>query len=153
MVIFLNMQIRLFKQIDQTEVKKFVLGVLDESGFPYKLELDYDLDDPDEFYKKQGGIFYVLEENHKIIGTIAVKNKGDGIAEIKRLYIEKKYRDKHYGSMLFDYALNFCREHGFKKIILDTWIRFNRAKSLYISRGFKTMKTDGEQIFMEKILK
>lgn len=56
------------------------------------------------------------------------------------------------GSKLFDRALEFCKENGFKKVILDTWIRFERAKSLHLSRGFKITKTVGEQIFMEKNL-
>lgn len=146
------MQIREFNIKDQPAVKEFVLGVLGEFKFPYNRELDYDLENPDRYYKNHGGIFYILEENNKIGGTVAVKNKNDGIAEIKRLYIDKDYRGKGYGSKLFDKALKFCKDNNFIKIILDTWTRFETAKLLYLSRGFKITSTRGEQIFMEKEL-
>lgn len=146
------MQIREFNIKDQPAVKEFVLSVLSEFNFQYNGELDYDLEDPDKYYKNQGGIFYVLEMDNKIVGTIAVKNKNDGIAEIKRLYIDKDHRGKGYGPKLFDKALKFCKDNNFTKIILDTWTRFETAKLLYLSRGFKITSTRGEQIFMEKKL-
>lgn len=142
--------IREFKKEDQLEVKKFVLDILAEFKFPYNRELDYDLENPDKYYKDQGGIFYILEVDNKIVGTIAVKNKGDSIAEIKRLYIDRNHRGKGYGSKLFDKALKFCKDNNFTKVILDTWTRFETAKLLYLSRGFKITRTHGEQIFMEK---
>lgn len=146
------MKIRRYRKSDQKEVKEFVLTVLSEFGFSHNPELDYDLEDPDKYYKNIGGVFYVFEDKGKIIGTIAVKNKGENIAEIKRLYIDSKFRGKGYGSKLFDTALEFCKGNNYKKVVFDTWSRFEKAKLLYLSRGFTITRTSGEQIFMEKQL-
>ena len=90
------------------------------------------------------------KDNEKIVGTIAIKNKGNNIAELKRLYIDSNYRGKGYGSQLVDKTLQYCKERKFTKVILYTWVRFEKAKILYKSKGFKTTHTQGEQIFMEK---
>lgn len=99
----------------------------------------------------------MIKDKGKIIGTIAIKNKGNGIAGLKRFYVDKNYRGKGYGSKLADKAINFCRKKKFKKIILDTWSNLDRAMKLYERRGFKiTGENRGSDtrcnIFMEKVL-
>lgn len=105
---------------DQLDVKKFVLGVLKEFDFDYNPKLDYDLEDPQKYYPDTGGVFYVIKNGGKIIGTIGIKNKSKGVAELKRFYIDKNHRGKGYGSQLVNKAIDFCRQKKFKKIILDT---------------------------------
>lgn len=61
------MKIRLFNPDIQPEIKKFVLGILNEFGFPHNPKLDYDLENLDKYYKDQGGIFYILEDKQRII--------------------------------------------------------------------------------------
>ncbi len=151
------MDITNYKSMDQPQVKKFVLGVLAEFGFPRKPEWDYDLEDPQKYYSGTGGVFYIIKNKESIIGTIAIKNKGEGVAELKRFYIDKNYRGKGYGSQLVDKALEFCRKNKFKKIILDTWNYFDIAMKLYEKRGFRVIgeeKVDDKRctIFMEKII-
>ncbi|OGG26334.1 hypothetical protein A2960_05555 [Candidatus Gottesmanbacteria bacterium RIFCSPLOWO2_01_FULL_39_12b] len=147
------MILREFGKSDQPKVKEFILGVLREFGFDHNLDLDFNLENPDKYYKNVGGIFYLLENNGEIIGTIAVKNIGNKKAEIKRLYINKDYRGQGLGLKLFDRALQFSKDSGFQSAKLDTWVRFKTAFSLYKKRGFKITKTVGEQIYMERKLR
>jgi len=145
------MKIREVTTEDQQKVKRFVLSVLvDEFGFPRKPEWDYDLEDPIKYYQEQGGNFYILENNKKLIGTIAIKNKGNKIAELKRMYVDKKFRGKGLGRKLFDKAIKFSVQNKFEKVILDTWNKFDTAKKIYKKNGFKVIGREGEQIFMEK---
>lgn len=146
------MELNKFSHQKQKKVKKFVLSIPSEFGFQHNIDLDYDLEDPDKHYNQNGGVFYVLENEGKVVGTIAVKNKGDSRAEIKRLYIHKDYRGKHLGSLLVDKALSFCKDSDFQIIELDTWKRFKTAQKLYQNYGFQVTKIVGEQIFMEKPL-
>ena len=143
-----NIEIIKYDSKYQKEVKQFVLATLKEFGFDYKPEWDYDLNDPNKYYNA----FFILLDDNIVRGTIAIKRHNDQTAEIKRLYIDPNTRDKRYGSRLFDKALDFVKKKKFKKIILDTWIRFETAVILYKKRGFKEIKTEGEQIFMEKAL-
>lgn len=132
----------------QSQVKEFVLRVLKEFGFDYKMEWDYDLEDPAKYYK----IFFILTDEKNIYGTIAIKEHNNQTVEIKRLYIDSLLRGKKYGSLLFDRALDFCINNKYKKIILDTWVRFSTAIKLYEKRGFKIIDQKGEQIYMQKNL-
>lgn len=146
------MIIREFKKEDQKEVKEFVLKILKEYRFCHRPEWDYDLEDPKLHYKENGGIFYVCESNNQIVGTIAIKNHGKGIAELKRLYLEETFRGKGIGEKLVDIAIVFCKKEKFTKIKLDTWIGMKAAQKLYQKKGFKIINEKGEQIFMEKKL-
>ncbi len=97
------MQNRLTQYVpsDQKTVKQLVLTELKEFGFSYNPEYDFDLDDP-SIYEKNGGMFYVLKIDEKVIGTVAIINKGNHIAELKRWYVDKNYQGKGYGAQLLN---------------------------------------------------
>jgi len=136
----------------QKDVKDFVIAAHDEFTFPYDRKLDYDLDNPDKYYNNRGGMFYLLLDNEKVIGTAAVKKLDDKTAELKRLYVNKNYRGKGLGLQLFTEALDFCRENKIAKVVLDTNIKQKAAQKLYEKNGFKIDRVDKNTIFMSKIL-
>ena len=134
---------------DQSEAKKFVLDILlKEFGFPPHPVWDADLDDPDSRYKKNGGIFYIMKDGEKIIGTVALFPHSKKEIELKRMYLNPQYRGKGLGKMLIEKALAFAKDKHYKKVVLDTWERLESAQSLYRKYGFKEYKREGEQIFM-----
>ena len=136
----------------QKDVKDFVIAAHDEFNFPYDRKLDYDLDNPDKYYNNRGGMFYLLLDNEKVIGTAAVKKLDDKTAALKRLYVNKNYRGKGLGLQLFTEALDFCRENKIAKVVLDTNIKQKAAQKLYEKNGFKIDRVDKNTIFMSKIL-
>ncbi len=95
-------------------------------------------------------MFYVLKKDSKVIGTVAVINKGN-IGELKRLYVAPKYQGQGFGSMLFDKALEFCRKN-FAKLEFETNKKFVKAHSLYLKKGCKIVKEDERSYYMEMIL-
>lgn len=144
------MQIREYQKTDQRLVKEFVLKILGEFGFAPHAEWDKDLEDPFTAYMQNGGMFYVIEDEEKIVGTIAIKKQENGIAEIKRLYLDSRLRGQHIGEKLLEMAISFCHAHNYKTIVLDTWKRLTAAHSLYVKKGFRETRRENEQIFMEK---
>ncbi len=144
--------IRQYNPSDQPSVKSVILNGLKEFGFEYTPEYDFDLEDPEKYYLKKGGMFYILEIDGKVVGTVAVVNRGD-TAELKRLYVNKDYQGKGLGSQLFDTALQFCRDNGFKKVEFETNKKFEKAHLLYRKRGFKTVREDENSYYMERELK
>lgn len=141
-----------FKPYHQKAVKDFVVEAWKEFGFTYMPEYDSDLDDPEGFYQKQGGMFYLLNENNKIIGTIGIINKGEGIAELKRFYVDTNHRQKGCGTQLFNEALEFCKKNRFKKIEFETGKAFTKGHAFYQKRDFKIVREDEESYYMEKNL-
>ncbi len=135
---------------NQTEVKELVLKGLREFGFSYDPKLDSDLEDP-SIYIKNGGAFFVLKEGEEIIGTVGVINKGE-VAELKRMYMDSDFQNKGYGSKLFDKALEFCREKGFKKLEFETNKKFTKAHEFYKKRGCRVIWEEESSYYMDLIL-
>src|SRR3989344_8691096 len=142
-----NLQIEEYSVQYQQQVKDLVISIHEEFGFPYDFKLDYDLENPGEFYNNAGGIFYVLISSELIVGTVAIKKINNEIGELKRMYLLKEYRGQGWGSKLLDRVINFCKEKRFKQIILDTNIKQIEAQKLYQKKGFKIMKTGENTIF------
>lgn len=148
----MNICIEEYQSKDQKEAKEFIVDIWKEFGFIYIKKYDYDLDDPEVFYVKPGGAFYLLKDEEKIIGTIGVINKGVKIAEFKRFYVDKDYRGKGYGTKLFNYALDFCKNSRFEKVEFETDKELKKGHEFYKKKGFKIVKEDSISFYMEKFL-
>lgn len=137
---------------DKDGAKGVVLAGFHDFGFTYQRKYDFDLDDPKKYYIDQGGMFYVLKDSGKVIGTIALIDKGNHIAELKRMYLIKEYQGKGLGSKLLDRAIRFCKENRFVKLEFETNKKFTNAHAFYQRRGFRIVKEDENSYYMEKYL-
>jgi ribosomal protein S18 acetylase RimI-like enzyme len=145
--------IQIYSPQDQAAIKQFIIHILQEFDFHYDPANDYDLDDLAGYYARDKAVLYVLKEQEQIIGTVAVRNKEHGVAEIKRLFLHKSYRGQGWGSRLLDLALDFCLGAGYTKVILDTERRLQRSQELYLSRNFVITAIIGDTIYMSKDLR
>ena len=84
------------------------------------------------------------------IGCIAYRNKGDGVGEVKRLFIKNEYRGKGISKELLKTAEHYAKEQGCTKLFLDTRITLEPAVSIYLSWGFNIVFQQGLYIQMEK---
>lgn len=141
-----------YASVDQKAAKQVVLNGFKDFGFEYHEEYDSDLNDPKKFYIDTGGMFFVLKVGDKLIGTVAIIKKTSKIAELKRLYVEKAYQGKGFGSKLLDTATAYCKKNGFTKLEFETNKKFIKAHELYKKRGFVTVKEDDRSYYMEKDL-
>ena len=139
-----------FKRKYQKSVKDFILNIWKEFGFTYILEEDSDLDDIQKHYIDNGGAFYILRNDDKVMGTIGLVAKTDNTIELTRLYIDKSQRSKGFGSKLVDRAIEFSRKSGFIKIKLNSNKIFKKAHNLYKRKGFFITKEDKEDFYMER---
>lgn len=135
------------------QIKKFVLSVLDEFGFTYDQNLDQDLEKPQEIYNEHldGTMLLALEEE-KVIGTIALHKIKDSIVELKRFYVEKKYRGQGVGRLLFSKAIHFAKKKKYKTIITDTTPNMERAVAFYKASGFRMVSYSEDRIDLELLL-
>ncbi len=71
-------------------------------------------------------------------GCVATIRLDESTAIIQRLYVKPAYRQRGIARALVVAALDFCRERGYQRVVLDTEKeRLSAAYSLYASLGFK----------------
>ena len=84
------------------------------------------------------------------IGCIAYRKKGEGVGEVKRLYIVNEHRGKGISKKLLKTVECYAKEDGCNTLFLDTRITLEPAVSIYRSFGFDIVFQQGLYIQMEK---
>jgi GNAT superfamily N-acetyltransferase len=101
--------------------------------------------------------FWCLFDDDDIIGTVAVKRLSDTDCELKGLYVYEKYHGMGLGHGLAKTAVDFARDSGFERIVLDTVSTYDKALRLYKKMGFRTIdrynNNERADVFMMKELK
>lgn len=117
----------------------------------------YDLDNINQFYTDNKGIFLVMLKNNETIGMGAIKYFDQESCELKRMFFAKEYRGQGYGSKILEELINYAKTFGYKKIKLDVYNSATqiRAIKLYEKFGFYKItayKNSKAMLFMEKNL-
>ncbi|MCC3405959.1 MAG: GNAT family N-acetyltransferase [Microcoleus sp. PH2017_10_PVI_O_A] len=116
-----------------------------------------DIEDLRSHYFDNSGVFLVLVDNEKVVGTGAIRKLNAEICELKRMWFLKEYRGQGWGwkmaQMLFDFAIQV----GYRKVRLDLAKeeRQPQALKLYKRLGFYPIEKYNDSscdIFMEKLL-
>lgn len=131
------MPIRKFQEQDGPCVKKLVDSILFKE-FPLSRKA-YQIDDLDSISKAYNGprdVFYVIDEDNKILGTVGVKEDTKRSALLRRMYVHPNCRGKGYGSLLIDTAINFCKKNGYCQVIFRSTNQMQDAIKLCLKKGF-----------------
>ena len=88
------------------------------------------------------GRFWCLFEGDELIGMVAARciDEEKVIAELKRLYILPECQGKGYGGLLFELAMDYTKEQGYRIIRADT--RHDRASSLHLIDKYRFRQID-----------
>ncbi len=143
------MRIEVFHRSMTSAVKELVLGVLSEEGFEYDHVKDFDLDDIEDYYLRNRGIFYTGVVGGTIVGTSAVRRVDNRTCEIKRIYVRKDFRGRGFGSALLLQALKFAEEN-YSTVVLKTDARLKDAINLYRRNGFSVINEEDGVMYFEK---
>ena len=106
------------------EVKELILKVCQELFQVDRARiLSYDnfadLDNIQEHYLHNKGIFLVLLDRQNVVGSGAIRYLENDICELKRMWILKDYRGQGWGKKISERLLTFAKENGYQKIRLD----------------------------------
>lgn len=132
------MTIRPSQPSDVPQVVQLVTSILqkefskDQSAYPAD-----DLERIPEMYSAPNNTFLVAEEDHRIVGTCGVKADSPKTAILRRLFVGSACRGKGVGSALLRQALVFCRQRGFREVIIRTSTRMEAAIRLCSAEGFQ----------------
>ncbi len=108
-------------------------------------------------YAYPTGVILLAKMENDFIGCVAVRKKENDIAELKRMYIKPKYRQKGFATLLLKKSLEIAADLEYKKLRLDTLHSMTNAISLYKSHGFYEIEPyyfnpEKNAVFFEKIL-
>lgn len=99
---------------------------------------------------------FVAENDGKILGYAFCIHQqylnNNNMTDVKTLYIddlcvEEEARGQHLGTQLYNYVINFAKEHDYYNVTLNVWADNTNALNFYKNIGLKIQK-----IGMEKIL-
>ncbi|WP_244479290.1 MULTISPECIES: GNAT family N-acetyltransferase [unclassified Rhizobium] len=127
-----------------------------EFGFSITAADQPDLADIDGFYRRGRGGFWVADDGGRIVGTIALRDLGDGQGALRKMFVAASHRgashrgSSHRGSSdrglgdgiaqrLLDILVQHAAANGFSVIVLGTTDRFVAAHRFYEKNGFATV--------------
>jgi GNAT superfamily N-acetyltransferase len=121
---------------DADAVRAVVFAALREHGLePDPQGTDRDLDDLPRAYA--GGIFDVLlDPSGRVVGSVGVADEGDGVCELRKMYLARECRGRGLGRRLLDHAMLAARGRGFRSMRLETASVLADATRLYLRAGF-----------------
>ena len=88
-------------------------------------------------YAPPAGRLLVARAPTELAGTVALRSLGQGVCEMKRLFVREAYRDQGLGRTLVHEILDQARNIGYQKMRLDTLAHMTEAVTLYRSVGFQ----------------
>lgn len=80
---------------------------------------------------------WMAEKGADILGSMAIVNTDEGIAQLRWLLVEPQARGLGIGRALVDRGVAFCREKAYTSIFLWTIDYLEAAKKIYSGAGFK----------------
>ena len=135
------MVIRKIEQKDNAAVAEIVRTVMMELGAPKvgTAYADPNLDTMFETYQNPNAVYFVVEQEGKIIGGAGIQRLDNGeetICELQKMYFLSQARGLGLGAKMITLCLEKAKEFGFKKCYLETMPFMIDAQKLYNKTGF-----------------
>jgi carbonic anhydrase len=90
---------------------------------------------PKKYAEPDGG-FFVAKADGRVVGCVGYWKWGDGICEMKRLYVTDAYKGRGVGKRLVRLCIEDAGAKGYGRMRLDTLESMEAALGIYRSWGF-----------------
>jgi ribosomal protein S18 acetylase RimI-like enzyme len=87
---------------------------------------------------------FVAVERGELAGCAALREIGDGVSEMKRLYVRPAFQGLGLGRLLVQQVATEARATGYRFLRLDTLPVMNNAIRLYRTLGFREIPPYGD---------
>jgi ribosomal protein S18 acetylase RimI-like enzyme len=119
--------------------------------------INEELNDFPKKYEEPDGAFIIAKENNNIIGCVGMKKMDKKICEMKRLFVDDKYKGKGIGKKLVEIIIEEAQSKNYERMRLDTLNIMESALNIYYKNGFYKIEPyynnpDKGVIYMEKKL-
>lgn len=137
-----NWIIRKIEKRDNPAVAQLIRAVFDELNIP-KVGTAYEdsyLDFMFEEYNKPKSVYFVVENNGRIVGSAGIaplENEAETICELQKMYFLPETRGLGIGSQMMEIGLQSARDFGYEKCYLETMPFMHDAQKLYKKVGFE----------------
>jgi GNAT superfamily N-acetyltransferase len=134
-----SLAIRPWRPGDEQAVADLIVSIQrQEFGISITLADQPDLLDVPGFYLSGGGGFWVAEAQGRLVGSIALKDIGDGDAALRKMFVAADFRGGAIGvaRLLLETLLAHARQSGLQRIWLGTTERYLAAHRFYKKQGF-----------------
>lgn len=136
------MLIREIQQSDNKQIANVIREVFISDNYPKTgtAFADVQLDFMFETYDKSKSVYFVVEDEGKIIGGAGVsqlENSTENICELQKMYFLKEARGKGIGQQMILKCLEKATEFGYEKCYLETLPEMLNAQKLYKKVGFE----------------
>ena len=122
--------------------------LIQEYADSLSVDLGYDdfereIDHLSDYYGPPTGLILLAKEKSAFIGVLCVRNLGDFIAEIKRMYVRPAFRGHGIGRKLLTMAIDEAKGLGYRYLRLDTIPEMKSAIYLFLTAGFYEIEDFG----------
>lgn len=89
----------------------------------------------------------LIYDGDKVVASGGLKPVNRECAELARMYTDESYRGQGLAKIIIKEIINYAKNSGYKKVILDTWKDSESARKLYQSLGFKEREAFDKETF------
>jgi ribosomal protein S18 acetylase RimI-like enzyme len=123
---------------DLARVRDLFLEYAGSLGFDLSFQdFERELEELPGEYAQPRGCLLVAVEDGEAAGCVALRDLGNCVAELKRLYVRQQFRGSGLRKLLTLRIIEEARKRGYARIRLDTVPLMTPAIALYRSLGFK----------------
>lgn len=92
-------------------------------------------------YAPPSGRLFLAVDGDQMMGCVALRKIGDGVGEMKRLYVRPKFRGRGLGRTLTEKLIAEAKQIGYVRLRLDTLPgKMDQAIAMYRSFGFQEIE-------------
>lgn len=94
----------------------------------------------------------IAYDNNIPIGCAALRKYSEKSIEVKRVFVQEKYRGQHIGSTLLKNLIMYAKTSGYERMLLETGDFLKASLQLYSSYGFERIPNYGAYAGMTESL-
>ncbi|WP_133748493.1 GNAT family N-acetyltransferase [Pseudomonas sp. LP_7_YM] len=124
---------------DENAIVELIVPIQrEEYGVAITAEDQPDLLHIESFYQVGTGDFWVARKDGVVLGSIGLKDIGNGEAALRKMFVAAAWRGREFGvaSKLLECLVEASRARGVRRIYLGTTAQFLAAHRFYEKHGF-----------------